>query len=120
MCDKSTECSSIKCDESQAHKELEAKVNSLQERLAKVEAKVEAMRQEFSTGLGDIKNLIRNIYEEKAAWSKWIRESVSLSSIGKWLGRLIIIVTLAAIGLSNSRNIRILVFGDAAQTEVAK
>lgn len=88
------------CDK--AHYEgLEDRVDAIDIRLTKMESEVMGMRNEMKEGFYDLKEQLGHIYAEKAEWNKWVRESIDLKAVGKWVGRWLLIVTFALIGLNH-------------------
>ena len=81
------------------YKDLEARVDGLDNRLTAVETTVTDMRNECRQGFSDVKDQLRAIYEERAEWGKWARANLGLAF--KWVG----IIVLGACGINQASNI---------------
>ena len=81
------------------YEDLEARVDGLDNRLTAVETTVTDMRNECRQGFSDVKDQLREIYEERAEWGKWARANLGLAF--KWVG----IIVLGACGINQASNI---------------
>ena len=101
---------------------LEERVDELEKQVAVINSTQNQMREEMKQGFADIKMQMNEIYEERRAWSAWLRQNLPV--VGKWLGKWIIILTIAAIGINNAPALIKAVLGAAAaqqqQGEVRK
>lgn len=93
------------CDHAH-YEDLEGRVDKIDLRLTKVESEVSGMRNEMKQGFFDLKEQLGHIYAERREWSKWVRDNIDLKAIGKWIGRWVIIVTFALMGISHMTDIR--------------
>ena len=81
------------------YKDLEARVDGLDNRLTAVETTVTDMRNECRQGFSDVKDQLSAIYGERAEWGKWARANLGLAF--KWVG----IIVLGACGINQASNI---------------
>lgn len=93
------------CDEEKFHA-LETRVDSVENRLTKVETSLSDMRSECQRGFASIeKNVDRiydqnkHLYEEKARWGSWARDNLGRAFY--WIG----IIVLAACGITQATSI---------------
>lgn len=80
-------------------KELTTRVDKLEKQMVEVQAVQKQMRSELQQGFADLKAQMEHIYQERAEWSKWMREN--LPKVGRWLGKWTIILIGVAIGVNN-------------------
>ena len=80
-------------------KELSARVDKLERQMVEVQAVQKQMRSELQQGIADLKAQMEHIYQERAEWSKWMREN--LPKAGRWLGKWTVILIGVAIGVNN-------------------
>lgn len=92
------------CDEDN-FKALERRVDKMETRLTKLETSVADSREENKKGFDALHIQLNQIYAEKQKWGDWVRASVNLPSIGKFVGKWTAILTGAAIGFNNLPNI---------------
>ena len=87
------------CDK--AHFEaLEGRVDDLEKQVAVLNSTHNQMREEMKQGFTDLKENLSVIYGERKAWGAWLR--TNLPVVGKWIGKWVVIVTFAAIGVNNA------------------
>lgn len=82
------------------YKGLDERIGKCENRLAKVEATVDAMRGEVKEDFALIRAQLNDIYHEKIAWGEWAR--TALTAVGKWLGKWGAVIILTAIGVGNA------------------
>lgn len=80
--------------------ELDKRVDALEMSVAVIKATQSEMREEVKQGFADLKTQINEIYEERKAWSAWLRQNLPV--VGKWIAKWVIIITIAAIGINNA------------------
>lgn len=90
------------CDH-QHYSEMDERVDALEKEMVEIKAVQKQMRSELQQGFDDLKRQMEHIYQERAEWSKWMREKLPL--VGKWLGRWVLILIGIAIGVNNLQNI---------------
>lgn len=86
------------CDE-EAYHALNRRVDELEKKIAVIDSAQAAMRAEMKEGFTGLHEQLSNIYAEKAEWGKWLREK--LPPALKWIGKWIVVLTVAAIGVNN-------------------
>lgn len=96
MCMKATEEG---CVLSAQQKELTNRVDKLEKQMVELQTVQRQTRSELQAGFTDLKNQMEHIYQERAEWSKWMREN--LPKVGKWLGKWSLILIGVAIGVNN-------------------
>ena len=87
------------CVLSNQQKELASRVDKLERQMVEVQAVQKQMRSELQQGFADLKTQMEHIYQERAEWSKWMREN--LPKVGRWLGKWTVILIGVAIGVNN-------------------
>jgi len=80
--------------------ELDKRVDALEMSVAVIKATQGEIREEMKQGFSDLKMQVSEIYEERKAWSAWLR--ANLPVVGKWIAKWVIIITIAAIGINNA------------------
>lgn len=90
------------CDH-QHYSEMDERVDALEKEMVEIKAVQKQMRSELQQGFDDLKRQMEHIYQERAEWSKWMREKLPL--VGKWLARWVLILIGIAIGVNNLQNI---------------
>lgn len=86
------------CDENK-YRELDRRVDDVEDRLAKVETSLADMRDECRTGFADLKAELVRIYDERSKWGSWARENIGHAL--KWIGWIV----LAACGITQSTSL---------------
>jgi len=86
------------CDENK-YRELDMRVDDVEDRLAKVETSLADMRDECRTGFADLKAELVRIYDERSKWGSWARENIGHAL--KWIGWIV----LAACGITQSTSL---------------
>lgn len=86
------------CDENK-YRELDRRVDDVEDRLAKVETSLADMRDECRTGFADLKAELVRIYDERSKWGAWARENIGHAL--KWIGWIV----LAACGITQSTSL---------------
>lgn len=87
------------CDK--AHFEaLEGRVDDLEKQVAVLNSTHNQMREEMKQGFSDLKANLSVIYDERKAWSAWLRSNLPV--VGKWIAKWATIIILAAIGINNA------------------
>ena len=79
---------------------LDKRVDALETSVAVIKATQSEIREEMHQGFADLKEQVSVIYEERRAWSAWLR--TNLPVVGKWIAKWVIIITVAAIGINNA------------------
>ena len=87
------------CDHAK-YQELDDRVDDLEKQVAVIHATQGEIREEMKQGFSDLKQQVSVIYEERRAWSAWLR--ANLPVVGKWIAKWVIIITIAAIGINNA------------------
>lgn len=79
--------------------QLEGSVDQLKNRLTAVETTLDDMREESKAGFADLKDELKAIYAERAAWGKWARENIGHAL--RWAG----VIILTACGITQASSI---------------
>ena len=82
---------------------MDERVDALEKQVVEIQAVQKQMRSELQQGFDDLKRQMEHIYQERAEWSKWMRENLPLA--GKWLGKWSLILIGVAIGINNFKEI---------------
>lgn len=81
------------------YRELDERVDDVEQRLTKVETTLADMRNECRTGFADLKSELVRIYDERSKWGAWARENIGRAL--KWVGWIV----LAACGITQSTSV---------------
>lgn len=81
------------------YRELDERVDDVEQRLTKVETTLADMRNECRTGFADLKAELIRIYDERSKWGAWARENIGRAL--KWIGWIV----LAACGITQSTSV---------------
>ena len=87
------------CVLSNQQKELTVRVEKLEKQMIEMQTIQKQTRSELQQGFSDLKTQMEHIYQERAEWSKWLREN--LPKVGKWIGKWTLILIGVAIGVNN-------------------
>lgn len=81
------------------YRELDERVDDVEQRLTKVETTLADMRNECRTGFADLKAELVRIYDERSKWGAWARDNIGRAL--KWIGWIV----LAACGITQSTSV---------------